>query len=146
MTQSVSHALNRRSFTLFCGSAGVAAAFGAALPKSSELEPFRKLSAELTGFPVSALDPQLSARLLQALVAGGCRKELKRRVLAPGPEFGGLETEIIAAWYSGVTPAPSGPVVGTFQAALIWPALGFATPPGVCSAPQDWSKPPSANT
>ena len=135
---------NRRSFTLFCGSAGVAAALGASLSETPELGPFRKLCAELTGFPPSALDPQLTARLLQTLVEEGRGPELTSRLQAPSPEFADLEAEIIAAWYSGVLPAPSGPVVGTFQGALIWAALGFATPLGVCGAPQDWTNPPSA--
>ena len=142
MTQPVRHALSRRSFTLFCGSVSVAAALGAAMPESPQLEPFRKLSAALTGFPVAALDPRIAARLLRGLVEAGRGKELTRRLRGPGDEFSVLETEIIAAWYSGVLPAPSRPVVGSFQGALIWAALGFATPPGVCGAPQDWSKPP----
>ena len=137
--------LNRRSFSLLCGSASVAAAFGAALPDPPELGAFRKLCAELTGFPVSALDPRMAAQLLQALIEAGRGGELKRRLQGPSGDFADLETEIIAAWYSGVVPAPSGPVVGTFQGALIWSALGFAGPPGVCGVPQDWSKPPSAS-
>lgn len=114
------------------------------MPQSPELGPFLKLSAELTGLPASALDAQFAHRLVEALAAGGRSGELGRRLKAPGSEFAALETEIIAAWYSGVLPAPSGAVVGTFQGALIWAALGFGRPPGVCGAPQDWSKPPPA--
>ena len=152
MTQPARHALNRRSFTLFCGSVSVAVAFGASLSEAPELEPFRKLSADLTGFPIAALDPQSSAQLLQALVEVGRGEELKSRLQAPGSGFSGLETEIIAAWYSGVLPAPltramDAPGEGRLltQGALIWAALGFAGPPGVCGAPQDWSKPPLAS-
>ena len=141
MTPSI-ESLSRRSFALFCGSAGVAAALGAAMPEASELEPFQKLSAALTGFPASALDAQFAHELAAALAASGRADELERRLKAPVGECGDLDTEIIAAWYSGTLPAPSGPVVSTFRDALIWAALGFATPPGVCGAPQDWSKPP----
>lgn len=143
MTPSI-ESLSRRSFAIFCGSASVAAALGASMPQAPELEPFQKLSAELTGFPTSALDARFARDLAEALVAGGRRDELERRLEAPGSEFDDLETEIIAAWYSGILPAPSRAVVGTFQGALIWAALGFAMPPGVCGAPQDWSKPPQA--
>ena len=144
MTPSAT-ALNRRSFALFCGSASVAAALGGAVPETSELGLFQEQSAALTGFPASALDAQFAHELATALAAGGRIGELERRLRAPGSEFGDLETEIIAAWYSGILPTPSGPMVGTFRDALIWAALGFATPPGVCAAPQDWSKPPEAS-
>ena len=140
-----SHAISRRSFALLCGSATAAAALGAAVPETPELGRFQKLSAALTGFPASALDAQFAHELAAALAAGGRIGELERRLRAPDGEFGGLETEIIAAWYSGILPTPSGPTVGTFRNALVWAALGFATPPGVCGAPQDWSKPPQAS-
>ena len=103
-----------------------------------------ELFAELTGFPASALDAPFAQQLAAALAAVGRIDELERRLRAPGDEFASLETEIIAAWYSGQLPAPSGPMVGTFRNALIWAALGFATAPGVCGAPEDWSKPPQA--
>ena len=135
---------SRRSFALFCGSAAVAAALGAAAPESPELERLLKLSAALTGFPASAFDAQFAVRLAAALAANGRADELARWLNAPGGEFDELETEIIAAWHSGVLPAPAGPMVGAFRDALVWAALGFATPPGVCAAPQDWSKPPQA--
>ena len=138
------HALSRRSFALLCGSATAAVAFGAPGPETPKSEPFQQLSAELTSFPTSALDAQFAHELAAALAADGRIDELERRLRAPGSEFGDLETEIIAAWYSGVLPTPSGPMVGAFRDALIWAALGFATPPGVCGAPQDWSKPPQA--
>lgn len=141
MRQSI-EPLSRRSFALFCGSASVAAALGASMPRGPELYPLQKLSAELTGFPASALDAQFARNLAEALTVGGRRDELERRLEAPGSELGDLETEIIAAWYSGVLPTPSGSMVGTFREALIWAALGFAMPPGICGAPQDWSKPP----
>ena len=139
------HALSRRSFALLCGSATAAAAFSAPVPETPESGLFQKLSAALTGFPASALDAHLGHELATALAASGRIDELELRLKAPGSEFGGLETEIIAAWYSGVLPTPSGPMVGTFRDALIWAALGFATPPGVCGVPQDWSKPPEAS-
>ena len=139
------HALSRRSFALYCGSATVAAAFGATVPETPESGLFQKLSAALTGLPAAALDAQFAQELAATLAAGGRIGELERRLRAPGSEFGDLETEIIAAWYSGILPTPSGPMVGTFRDALIWAALGFATPPGVCAAPQDWSKPPEAS-
>lgn len=143
MTPSI-ESLSRWSFAIFCGSASMAAALGASMPQAPELEPFQKLSAELTGLPASMLDAQFARDLAEALAVGGRSDELERRLTAPGSEFGDLETEIIAAWYSGVLPTPSGPMVGAFRDALIWAALGFARPPGVCGAPQDWSKPPPA--
>lgn len=136
--------LTRRSFAAACGSAS-AAALGAWPSTGINVNEFRELSAELTGFPASALDVQFAAELAEALAAVGLGDELKRRLKASGGAFHDLETEIIAAWYSGVLPTPSGPVVGTFQGALIWPALVFAAPPGLCRTPQSWSEPPAAS-
>ena len=136
--------LSRRSFALLCGCAAAAAALGAAVPETPQLERLVKLSAALTGFPASALDARFAAQLAAALAANGRASELERWLNGPDGEFEELETEIIAAWYSGVLPTSAGPTVGAFREALVWAALGFATPPGVCAAPWDWSKPPQA--
>ena len=121
------------------------AAFRASRPKTPELGPFQKLSAELTGFPASALDAQFAHGLMKSLADRGLTRELNRRLKAPDGEFGNLEAQIISAWYSGVLPTPSGPMIGTVRDALVWAALGFATVPGDCGTPGDWSKPPQAS-
>ena len=126
MTQSID-SLSRRSFAFLCSSASVAAAFGGSPPDTPEPGPLQNLFAELTGFPASALDAQFALELAEALATGGRADELQRRLRASDGDFDDLETEIIAAWYSGDLPAPNGPapngpVVGTFQGALIWTA------------------------
>ncbi len=130
---------------------------GATVLDGARMDRFIAVSAGLTGVPASALDPVMAERLMTALAAMGRGDELAR-LLAEESETAddGISGDLIVAWYSGIHPAlaadPSGggtPVpaelVGTYAEALIWTALDFARPQGVCGgAPGHWSQPPGA--
>lgn len=104
---------------------------------------FRALSAELTGFDTDDLDPALARVAIDGFRAAGDGPALER-LLSGEPADGELARRIAAAWYSGIDPAAGGPAVRTFRGALVWRALGYAEPPGDCSAePGDWARPPS---
>ncbi len=135
--------LTRRSFAAFCGAAtGVAFAS----PVIGNTDSFRTLSAKLTGFDESALDPQFAIQLRQALLVAGHAaglEELYEANTAAAPAAAlALETDIISAWYSGVIPRTP-PVVGKLYGALVWSAADFATPPGMCAGGGGWSGVPA---
>ena len=134
--------LTRRSFAALCGAAtGVAFA----TPVIGGADSFRALSAKLTGFDESALDPQFATQLRQALLiaghAAGLNKLSATTAAAATAGSLALETQIISAWYSGVIPRTP-PVVGKLYGALVWSAADFATPPGMCAGGGGWSGAP----
>lgn len=151
--------LSRRGFVERCLLSAVACRIAgcASVPAGTDLDRFIALCAELTGVPASALDPIMAERLMQAFAAAGRGGELAR-LLVGAAESGddGLSRDLMVAWYSGIHPAQPGDavadstlalteVVGTYEGALIWTALGFARPQGICAgAPGHWSRPPSA--
>ena len=135
--------LTRRSFAAFCGAAtGVAFA----TPVIGDADSFRALSAKLTGFDESALDPQFATELRHALLVAGHAaglEELSESTPAAGTAAAlALEADIISAWYSGVIPLTP-PVVGKLYGALVWSAADFATPPGMCAGGGGWSGAPA---
>ena len=136
--------LSRRSFTALCG--GVAA-LAAAAPVAAEAEGvdgFLDLSARLTGFPAEALDGRFADGLRRALAESGHGAILDGLLLGEkGADFRELEGAIIGAWYSGVLPSATGPVVATLYGALIWAAADFAARPGVCAGHGSWGRPPA---
>ena len=130
---------------------------GATVLDGARTDRFIAVSAGLTGVPASALDPVMAERLMAAFAAAGRGDELARLLAAETDTAdNGLSGDLIVAWYSGIHPvraADSGegsaPVraelVGTYDEALIWTALDFARPQGVCGgAPGHWSQPPGA--
>ena len=119
--------------------------FGGWAEAGEALERFLALSARLTGFPASVLDPALAGDLLDALKAAGEDASLEDLLdgTADGAH-GGVAAQIIAAWYSGTHPTAEGPAARAFREALVWRALKFAHAPGYCSAElNDWSRPPA---
>ena len=105
---------------------------------------FLDLSARLTGFPATALDARFADSLLRALVESGHGTALDSLLQdANSADFRELEAAIIGAWYSGLLPAASGPVVATLNGALVWAAADFAAPPGVCAGHGSWGRAPA---
>lgn len=87
---------------------------------AAPVDDFLALSARLTGFKVSELSASVGAMLLQSFQSQTALK---------GPK---LNQEIIAAWYSGISQTPAGPVVVTHQEALVWRSAAYLHPPGQC--------------
>ena len=136
--------LTRRSFATLCGAAtGVAIA--SPVTNAGGADSFRALSAKLTGFDESTLDPQFAAELRRALLGAGHAAGLatlaETTAAAATVATLALETDIISAWYSGVLPGAP-PVVAKLYGALVWSAADFATPPGMCAGGGGWSGAP----
>ena len=113
---------------------------------SSRLAPFRALSARLTGFDIDHIHPHRALGIVEALLAAREGPALDR-LLAGGEEEGdaALAARIAEAWYLGLHPGPQQSPARLFHDALVWQALDFTQPPGLCdSAPGAWQQPPSA--
>ena len=136
-------AMTRRGFAAALASVPAVGLAGTARG-GDRVERFRSLSARLTGFPEEAIDPGLALGMIDGLEAAGDGAGLDRLLSGTdGDEDGELARRIAVAWYSGVHPAAGGPAVRTFHDALVWRALGYGEPPGLCSAePAGWSEPP----
>lgn len=133
--------LTRRRFAGLVAAATAAA--GASPFSAAEVDAFRLLSASLTGFPAASLDARFARSLLRALRSSGHDGAVD--ALMRGEEFAGaasLEADIVSAWYSGVLPGAAEPTVATVRDALVWQALGFASPPGTCAAGGSWDGTP----
>ena len=121
------------------------AAVGAGSAGATGVDAFLRLSAELTGFPVDALNQEFARNLLEALTSSSSGRTPAVDALLRGedvPDRASLEADIVSAWYSGMVPGETVPVVATIRDALIWRVLGFATPPGACAGAASWDGPP----
>ncbi|MEQ8653836.1 MAG: sugar dehydrogenase complex small subunit [Kiloniellales bacterium] len=112
-----------------------------------DLAAFMALSEHLTGR--SDLDPVIGRVYLTALQ----REATNRDALAalsrdPGRQDGqalALRKQILRCWYSGLIGEGDASKVVSFEAALLWSAMGFAQPKGWCRGPVGyWSEPPDA--
>lgn len=149
--------ITRRGFTIRLASLIAAGVAHPALGQD-ELLLFRSLSARLTGFSEDEIDPELALDMIDGLRAAGLGDALgalladggaERATRTSPPQEDGptedveLARRIAVAWYSGIHPNAGGESLQTFHDALVWRALEFAKPPGLCSAsPTDWSEPP----
>ena len=115
---------------------------------------FAAVSAALTGYP--AVDAALAKRMQTAFATPARRAALGQlaRLAAstPAAELNaairdkGLDTianELVAAWYSGVVSTPKGAKVVAYTDAMMWTAMSYTKPMGVCGGPFGyWAKPP----
>lgn len=111
---------------------------------ASRLAPFRTLSARLTGFDIERIHPERARGMIEALIAAGDGPALDR-LLAGREEDRDrpLAGRIVEAWYAGAEAGAGWPASRRFHEALVWQALDFMQPPGICSrTPGDWSRPP----
>jgi hypothetical protein len=116
---------------------------------------FAALSSALTGYPVD--DADLALHMAAAFDSPGQQAGLARlsRLLTetPGTNFdaalraSGLEplaNELVAAWNSGIVKTAQGEKVVAYTGALMWKAMSFAKPMGVCGgAFGHWADPPA---
>jgi len=145
----VTASLSRRYFLLAGVGAAIAAAgaggFPAALVAQSSVsvEEFLALSEKLTG--VKTLGANVARTLLGGFLATGHGAALAELVKedADITSHTELANAIVAAWYSGVYDNGSGEAVAAFTDALVWSALTFTKPWGVCGGTTGyWGEPP----
>lgn len=118
----------------------------AATPPSDALERFTALSSALTGITVD--DAIASAEVLDAfatperraavqaladLVAATPADALDAAIAAR--KLDGVANEIVSIWYSGVAGSGDAQEVVLYLNALVWNAMTFAKPMGVCGGP-----------
>lgn len=92
---------------------------------------FLALSQQLTG--VQNMDPAVAKTLLGGLLATGKGSALSALMAgSTAPDARELGDAIVGAWYSGVYDTGRGQAVATFDRALVWQALSFTKPWGLC--------------
>ena len=63
---------------------------------------------------------------------------------SPQDDHGGLANDVVAAWYSGLSPKPDATQVTGFNSALVWNALTYTKPWGSCGGNTGyWGDPPA---
>ena len=138
--------ISRRSFALGGASAAILAAVFphfAHAEAAVNVEQFRVLSARLTDLRSTELNAAAAAQLLDTLIGLGRGPDLARLAATSGMGAGTLADDIVAAWYSGSFDTASGPASFGLTHALLWHALDFTKPPGLCgNAPAYWAEPP----
>jgi hypothetical protein len=126
--------ISRRSLILGGASAATTVAVGIRLPAGARetitVDQFRALSARLTG--VTELDATTAGKLLDGFISMGRGPDLARLAADPGVSGGTLADGIVAAWYSGDYDTRTGLVSFGLTNALLWNALDFTKPPGLC--------------
>ena len=111
---------------------------------SSRLAAFRALSARLTGFDIDDIHPDRALGIVEALLVADEGPALDRLLAGKDGGDTSLAARIAEAWYLGLHPGPQHSPARLFHAALVWRALDFTQPPGLCdSAPGAWQQPPS---
>jgi hypothetical protein len=118
------------------GACALSAAFAfplfAGAKETITVEAFRALSARLTGASLTDLAAGASAKLLDGFLSMGRGAELARLAADPGAKTGALAADIVAAWYSGNYQTSAGLASIGLPSALLWDALNFTKPSGVC--------------
>jgi len=116
-------------------------------PASSiSVEQFTALSKSLT--QAASLDTDVARTLLGAFIATGHEADLAALIADPASAASKNATfanAIVAAWYSGVCNTANGQAIATFDGALMWNAMTYTKPFGVCGGDTGyWSDPPKA--
>lgn len=130
---------------LIGGSALAVSAFaqfpGKAFAATIDADGFLELSKKLTGH--SGLSADDAMKMLQAFKTIGKDDELA--ALAAGDANPELGNEIVASWYSGLSPDPDSEEVITYTEALMWPAMSYTKPMGYCGGGTGyWADPPES--
>ncbi|HEV7463066.1 MAG TPA: hypothetical protein VGN85_04050 [Methyloceanibacter sp.] len=96
------------------------------------VDQFRALSAGLTGASVTELDATTAGKLLDGFISMGRGPDLAALAADPGVSTGEVADDIVAAWYSGNYDTSAGLASFGLTNALLWNALDFTKPPGLC--------------
>jgi hypothetical protein len=133
---------------------GSANAAASTAPTDASLAAFLALSATLTGKPI---DDKLSAAKVLGVFDTPARRAsllaLARLVATTPPadldtalksrKLYGLANEIVSTWFSGVTGTGTSQRLVLYLNALVWDAMTFTKPMGVCGGPTGyWADPP----
>jgi hypothetical protein len=87
------------------------------------------------------LSKDIAAKMLKAFADIGREDDLS--AMADGADDAALSKEIVAAWYSGVSPDPDDPEVLTYTDALMWQAMDYTKPMAYCGGSMGyWADPP----
>lgn len=136
MRDRVMPTMSRRSLVLGASVATMAMAMGLPLPAFARdtitLDQFRALSARLTGAGVPDLDAAVAGELLEGFISMGFGPDLARLAADATISAGLLADDIVAAWYSGLYDTSAGLATFGLTQALVWNALDFTKPPGLC--------------
>jgi hypothetical protein len=128
--------ISRRSLILGGASAATTVAVGFPLPAGAlgtiTVDQFRALSARLTGASVTELDATTAGKLLDGFISMGRGPDLAALAADPGVSTGAVADDIVAAWYSGNYDTSAGLAAFSLTNALLWNALDFTKPPGLC--------------
>ena len=113
---------------------------GLAFAANLDVQAFLALSQNLVG--QDDLSEDIAANMLEAFSGLGRDDDLA--ALADGAEDEALSNEIVASWYTGVSPDPDDLKVLTYTDALMWQAMDFTKPMGECGgATGYWAEPPA---
>jgi hypothetical protein len=116
---------------------------GARAEEAITVDRFRDLSARLMGSGVTELDPMVAGKLLDGFLSTGRGPDLARLAADPAINSGTLADDIVAAWYSGSYQTGAGLATFGLTNPLLWHALDFTKPPGLCGGPTGyWAAPP----
>lgn len=123
---------------------GLAAQQPAHAAAAPSLDAFMAMSQALAGRP--SLDRDMGQAILNAFVTSGQAGELSALVAEADPVQSQLKIAdaVLAAWYSGLSPAAGAADVTGFNEALVWDALTYTKPWGSCGGETGyWSEIPS---
>ncbi|TNF18992.1 MAG: ribonucleotide-diphosphate reductase subunit alpha [Rhodobacteraceae bacterium] len=114
---------------------------GRAWAAGADAEAFLALSRRLVG--QEDLSAEIAARMLEAFAATGRMDGIA--ALADGTGDSDLADEIVATWYTGISPDPDALEVLTYTDALLWQALDYTKPMAFCGGGMGyWADPPAA--
>ncbi|WP_239479965.1 sorbitol dehydrogenase family protein [Actibacterium sp. 188UL27-1] len=138
------HRFSRRGFLATVSGAALATASnwpGDVYAQNVAPDAFLKLSEAMTG--AGGLSDDIASDMLSAFEAAGKGSDIA--ALLDGEADRPLENEIVAAWYSGVSPNPDDDTVLTYTDALMWSAMTYTKPLGFCGGGMGyWTEPPTA--
>lgn len=145
-TDEIAPLPTRRALLASAGAAALAVATG--LPAAAQtpltVEQFLALSTRLTGKP--GLDRTTATMLLDGFAGTGKSADLAALVAAGGNatvKTRPLANAVVAAWYCGVYDTAGGKAVAGFDTALMWDAMRFTKPVGMCGGESGyWAAPP----
>lgn len=141
--------IDRRALLQVLAALGASALAPGALAQAPDAAAFGKTSAALTGMPPP--DADAAARLMRAFATPARRAPLRAlAALVASTPAAGLDAaiaahkldkvanDLVAAWYSGMV---DGKVI-LYTEALVWSAMTFSKPMGVCGGVTGyWSEP-----